>query len=83
MVHVPLTFLWERCEFPSASCLAGKKNLKTPRVSIFLKSRASYGMFPFGLCNRKRLVIRHINSINRSFEWNYWFRPTTRGIWSG
>ena len=27
MVHVPLMFLSEWCEFPSAPCLAGKKKL--------------------------------------------------------
>jgi len=33
-------FLSEWCEFPSASCLAGKKNLMTARVSMLLKSSA-------------------------------------------
>jgi len=28
---------------------------------MLLKSRASPDMFPFSLCNKKRLAIRHIN----------------------
>jgi len=32
-------------EFPSASCLAGKKNLMTARVSMLLKSPASLTCF--------------------------------------
>ena len=60
MVHVPLMFLSERREFPSAPCLAGNKNLITARVSMLLKSRASPDMLPFGLCNKKRLAIRHV-----------------------
>ena len=27
MVHIPITFLSEWCEFPSAPCLAGKKKI--------------------------------------------------------
>jgi len=34
-------FLSEWREFPSAPCLAEKKNLVTARVSMLLKSRAS------------------------------------------
>jgi len=60
MVHVPLMFLSEWREFPSASCLAGK-NLMTARVSMLLKTRASPEMLPFSLCNKKRLAIRHFN----------------------
>ena len=54
-------FLSEWHEFPSASCLAGKKNLMRARVSMLLKSRASPDMLPFSLCNKKILPIRHIN----------------------
>jgi len=61
MVHVPLMFLSEWREFPSAPCLTEKKNWMTARVSILLKSRASPDMLPFSLCNTKRLVIRHMN----------------------
>ena len=61
MVHVPLMFLSEWREFPSAPCLAGKKNLMTARVSMLLKSRASPDVLPFSLCKKKRLAIRHIN----------------------
>ena len=61
MVHVPLMFLPEWREFPSAPCLAGKKNLMTAGVSMLLKSRASPDMLPFSLCNKKRLAIRHMN----------------------
>ena len=38
-------FLSEWREFPSAPCLAGKKNLMTARVSMLLKSRASLTFF--------------------------------------
>ena len=62
MVHVPLMFVSEWREFPSAPCLAGKKNLMTARVSMLLKSCASPHMLPFSLCNKKRLAIRHMNS---------------------
>ena len=56
-MHIPLMFLSEWREFPSASCLAG--NLMKTRVSMLLKSRASHDTFPFSLCNKKRLEIRH------------------------
>jgi hypothetical protein len=39
MVHVPVLFLSEWREFPSAPCLAGKKNLITAGISMLLKSR--------------------------------------------
>jgi len=61
MVHVSIMFLSEWREFPSAHCLAEKKNLMTAHVSMLLKSRALLAMLPFGLCNKKRLVIRHTN----------------------
>jgi len=61
MVHVPLMFLSEWLEFPSASCLAEKKSLMTARVSMLLKPRASPDMHPLSLCNKKRLAIRHMN----------------------
>ena len=40
-----LMFLSEWREFPSAPCVAGKKNLMTARVSMLLKSRASLTCF--------------------------------------
>ena len=58
MVHM---FLSEWREFPSAPCLAGKKNLMTARTSMLLKSSASPDMLPFSLCNKKRLAIRNMN----------------------
>ena len=61
MVHITLMFLSEWREFPSAPCLAGKKNEMTPRVSMLLKLRASPDMLPFSLCNKKILAIRHMN----------------------
>ena len=61
MVHVPLIFLSEWREFPSAPCLAGKKKSLTARVSMLLKKHASPDMLPFSLCNNKRLAIRHMN----------------------
>jgi hypothetical protein len=60
MVHVPLMFLSELCEFPSAPCLLGKKNLMTPRVSILLNSCASPDIIPVSLRNKKRLAIWHM-----------------------
>jgi len=60
MVPVPLMFLSELREFPSAPCLA-EKYLMTARVSILLKSRASPYMLSFSLCNKKRLAIGHMN----------------------
>src|SRR5215469_14889609 len=61
MMHVPLMFLSEWRDYPSAPCLAEKKTLMTARVSMLLKSRASPDMLPFSLCNKKRLAIRHMN----------------------
>jgi len=61
MVHVPQMFLSEWREFPSAPCLAGKRNLMTAHVSMLLKSRPSPEMLPFSLCNKKRLAIQHMN----------------------
>ena len=55
MVHVPLMFLSERREFPSAR----QKNLMTARVSMLLKSRASPDMLPFSLCNKRLAVLAH------------------------
>jgi len=60
MVHVPLMFLSEWREFPSAPRLAGGGDL-TARVSMLLKSLASPGLLPFSLCNKQRLSIRHMN----------------------
>ena len=61
MVHVPLMFLSEWREFPSAPCIAGGENLMTARVSMLLKSHASPAMLLSSLCNKKRLAIRHMN----------------------
>jgi len=60
-VLVPLMILSEWREFPSAPCVAGKKNLMTAHVSMLLKSHSSPDMLPFSLCNKKRLAIRHMN----------------------
>ena len=38
-----------------------KKNFMTARVSMLLKSRSSPEMFPFSLCNKKRVEIKHMN----------------------
>jgi len=59
MVHVPLIFLSEWCEFPLARCLAEKKYLRTAGVWM-LKSRSWPEMLPFSLCNKKRLAIWHM-----------------------
>ena len=61
MVHVPLMFLSEWLEFPSAPCLARKKNLMTALVSMLLKSRSSLDILLFSLCTKKGLAIRHMN----------------------
>jgi len=61
MEHVPLMFVSEWREFPSAPCLAGGGDLMTARVSMFFKSRASPDMLSFSLCNKKILAIRHMN----------------------
>ena len=63
MMHVPLVFLSEWREFPSAPCLAGGGDLMTARVSILLKSHASPDVLPFSLCEKKRLAIRHMNRL--------------------
>ena len=54
MVHVPLMFLSEWREFPSAPCLAEKKMFMTARVSMLLKSGASPDMLPFSFRNKKK-----------------------------
>jgi len=56
MMHVPLMFLSEWREIPSASCLQEKKNLMTLHVSMLLKSRASPDMLPSSPCNKKLLA---------------------------
>jgi len=61
MLHIPLMFLSEWREFPSAPCLAEEKKSITARVSMLLKSRTSHDMLPFSSCNKKRIVIRHMN----------------------
>ena len=61
MVYIPLIFLSESREFPSAPCLAGKISLMAARVSMMSKSRAPPEMLPFSLCNEKKLEIRHMN----------------------
>ena len=63
LVHIPLTFLSEWREFPSAPCLAEGVgwNLMTARVYMLLKSRASPDMLPLSLCNKIRLAVRHMN----------------------
>jgi len=60
MVHVPLMFLSELCDFFRRLALQ-EKNLMTARVSMLLKSHASPDMLPFSLCNKQRLAIQHTN----------------------
>jgi len=59
MLNMPLMFLSEWREFPSAPCLA-EKSYMTARVSMLLKSRASPDMLPFTLCNKKSLATRQM-----------------------
>ena len=61
MMHVPLMFLSELREFPSAPYLAEKKKLMTAHGCMFMKSRASPDMLPLSLCNKKRLAIRRMD----------------------
>jgi len=59
MVHVPLMFLSEWREFPSAPCLAGKKKPDgSSRLDVVEIARVALHAFPFNLCNKKRLAIR-------------------------
>jgi hypothetical protein len=53
MVHVPLMFLAEWREFPSAPYLAEKKIDDSSRLVVVETA---------SLCNKKRLAIRHMNS---------------------
>jgi len=80
MVHVPLMFVSEWREFPSTPCLAGKKNLMTPYVSMLLKSRMSPDILPFSLCNKER---QFGTWTDPSFQRHYRFCPTTSGSRSG
>ena len=59
MVRVPLTFLSEWREFPSAPCLVRKRILMTARVSMLLKSRATPDMLPFSLLQEKTCNSAH------------------------
>jgi len=60
MVHVPLMFLSEWREFPSAPCLKGKKLGNSSRLHGLEIARVPY-VLPLSLCNKKRLAIRHMN----------------------
>jgi hypothetical protein len=62
MLHFPLMFLSEWCEFPSAPSLAGKK-IMTAQVSMLLKLHTSPDILPFSLCNKKIPVIRHMKRL--------------------
>ena len=70
MVHVPLMFISERHEFPSAPCLAEKKNLMIARVSMLFISRARHltrflstsVRFKNKKLKKKRFAIRHMNT---------------------
>ena len=61
-MHVPLIFLSEWREFPSAPCLAGKKKRDDiSRLDVVEIARASSDILPFSHCNKKRLAIRHMD----------------------
>ena len=60
-MQVHLMFPSKCREIPSAPYFAGKKDLMTARVTMFLKLRASSDMLPFSLCSTKRLAIQHMN----------------------
>ena len=62
MVHVPLIFLAEWGEFPSAPCLAWKKKLDdSSRLVVVEIARVAWHA-SFETLNKKRLEIRHINN---------------------
>ena len=55
-----VSFIMAWISFSTLPCRK-KKNLMTAHVLMLLKSCASPDMFPFSLCNKKRLAIRHMN----------------------
>ena len=57
----PLCFCQNCVNFLRRLALQEKKILITARVSMLVKLRVSPDMFPFSLCNKKRLAIRHMN----------------------
>ena len=63
MVHVPLMFLSEWREFPSALCLAGKKKLDSSRLDVVEIACVAWHAFfqPLYEAIRKKLAIRHMN----------------------
>ena len=63
LVHVPLMFLSEWREFPSAPLLEGEKKLddNSRLDAVEIARVASPDMLPFILCNKKILAIRHMN----------------------
>jgi hypothetical protein len=59
MVHVPLTFLSQWREFPSAPSLAGEGGLDgSSRLDVVEIARVALHAFPFNLCNKNGLAIR-------------------------
>jgi len=76
-VHVPLTFLSEWREFPSAPCLAGKKNLDdSSRLDVVEIAR-------FFSASVTRTYLQFGKGKDPSFQRQYRFRPTTSGSRSG
>ena len=75
MVHVPLMFLSEWREFPSAPYLAGTKKLMTARVSMLLKSRASPDMLPFSLCNKNQHFLKLTPLLSLSLPYMLFLNP--------
>ena len=68
-MHVPLIFLTELREFPSAPCLAGEKYLIGARVSMLLKLRTSPICFHSASVTRKDLQFS--TRIEPSFQRHY------------
>ena len=81
LVHVPFMFLSEWRKFPSALCLVGKKTMKTARVSVLLKPRASPDILSSASVTRKDLQFG--TWTHPYFQRHYRFRPTTSGSRSG
>jgi len=67
-------FLSEWREFPSAPCLAEKKNFMTASVSMLLKSRASF------MCFRACFLPGRAKDLSapRYYSRTYWKLPTDR-----
>ena len=85
MLRLPLMFLSEWHEFPSAPSLAGKKkkkkNLMTTRISMLCNRARHLTWFLSASVTRKDFQFGTWTDL--SFQRHYGFRPTTSGSRSG